>query len=169
MILNGFELHFDTFWDPDAVQASPAALWGPLGRHGGPSSCSGSEKLVRWIPSGLPKWGHFGSFLCIFSLENASNKNIDFLMILGLILNGFWINFECFLGCFFVDFFYPIFTAILYGFWELSEGSTWIFAIPSMRKHVFFKFGLIRNLFKNDANNDQNINKQWCQNQSKIN
>ena len=36
------------------------------------------------------------------------------------ILNGFWGHFECFFVCFFVDFLYPIFDAILYGFWELS-------------------------------------------------
>ena len=55
MILGGFELHFETFWCPEAAQASPGALSGPLGRQGGPNRGSGSEKLVRWTLSGLPK------------------------------------------------------------------------------------------------------------------
>ena len=55
LILDGFEVHFCTFWCLEAAWASPGPLRGPLGRHGGPKRGSGTEKLVHCPFPGRPK------------------------------------------------------------------------------------------------------------------
>ena len=85
----------------------------PLGARVVPAAAQGAKSWFVGPPLASQNEVILDSFLYTFSLENASTKNIDFLMILGLILNGFWVHFGCLLGCFFVDCFYPIFDAIL--------------------------------------------------------
>ena len=51
--------NFGAFGSLEGVWALPGAPWGPLGGQGAPNMGPGSEKLVRWTPPGLPKWGHF--------------------------------------------------------------------------------------------------------------
>ena len=166
MILDGFELHFDTFWGPDAVQASLGVLWGPLGRQGGPSSCSGSEKLVRWTPSGLPKWGHFGVIFVYIFVGKRINKKYGFFNDFGVdfewILGPFWMPFGMFFHRFFLSHFRCDSVRILEAF---CGSSTLIFAIPSMRKRVFWnsaEFEIwwknVPKIIKKSMNNDAKIN-----------
>ena len=75
LILDGFEVHFCTFWCLEAAWASPGPLRGPLGRHGGPKRGSGSEKLVHCPPQAAQNEVFFCSFLVNLSFENTS-KNI---------------------------------------------------------------------------------------------
>ena len=60
VIFEWFSMIFGAFGSLGGIWASSGAVRGPLGRQADPSKDSGSEKLVRWTPPGLPKWGNFG-------------------------------------------------------------------------------------------------------------
>lgn len=86
-LLEHFELHFGKCWLPGRCPGLP---WGALGSPwapGWPQQRSGSEKLVRWTPPWLPKWGHFGiNFNWFFEQKKA----LVFDWIMVTILSGKW-------------------------------------------------------------------------------
>ena len=109
----------------------------PLGRSGVPLGATvvprGAPGRKSWLlasPLAAQNEVIFGSVLHKLVFENTSKNIFIFWCIFGWILNGFWIHFGCFLGWFFVDFFYPIFDVILYGFLKLSAGpQPWFYNI----------------------------------------
>ena len=146
----------------------------PLGSSGVPLGAKVAPTRLRERNAGpldppLPKWRLF-CFIFATCFDRKCIKNhILFLRILGLnsmnvgsILNAFWDVFSLICSIPFSMRFCMDFGSFLQ-FLNLDSCNT-LYA-----KTRFFEFCLIPSLFKNDANNDQYINKKWCQNQSKIN
>ena len=95
MILSGLGLNFSYIFESFSViligfglsggcLGHPWGTLGPLGGQGAPNMGPGSEKLVRWTPPGLPKWGHFGmNFWMISWIKHAKSFNCVLVSIFG--------------------------------------------------------------------------------------
>ena len=125
----------------------------PLGARVVPAAAQGAKSWFVGPPLASQNEVILESFLYTFSLENASTKNIDFLMILGLILNGFWVHFGCLLGCFSSIFSIPFSMRFCKDFGGFLRILNLDFCNTLHAKTRFFKFSRIRNLIENYATN----------------
>ena len=78
MILGGFELHFETFWCPEAAQASPERFRVPLGARVVPTGAQGAKNWFVGPSLASQNDVILELFLYIFSLENASKQILIF-------------------------------------------------------------------------------------------
>ena len=93
MFFDGLEIHLGTCWCLEGLQASPGALWGPLGRQGGPNKGSGREKLVRWTPPGPPSWSQNCQTMVEKTIPNSTSFSITCFIDFGAFLEPIWSDF----------------------------------------------------------------------------